>query len=150
MLGVQFSLRVRKAFYWWKDKSELIELKAEMTECGPERAQYFEAMREIQNLKDFMREEGFTEKEIQLKCKDWFGKNEYLMKKYMARMRMRLDPKKKVLPALWNRWRHYVGMRKLLKYQIKQMDNNCSNVKADLQRAFNCWKRGPGLLATEL
>jgi hypothetical protein len=39
MLGTQFSLRVRKAFEWWKDRSELLELKAEMNETGPERAQ---------------------------------------------------------------------------------------------------------------
>jgi hypothetical protein len=38
MLGVQFSLRVRKAFEWWKDRSELLELKADLTETGPVRA----------------------------------------------------------------------------------------------------------------
>jgi hypothetical protein len=35
-----------------------------MTEVGPVRAQHFDAMTEIENLKDFMRTEGFTEKEI--------------------------------------------------------------------------------------
>jgi hypothetical protein len=137
MLGSQFSLRVRKAFEWWKNRSELLELKAEMSETGPVRAQYFDAMVEIENLKDFMRQEGFTEKEIQVKCKDWFGKNEQLMKKYMARMRNRLDPKKRGLLAVWNRWRQYVGIRKLFKYHMLQTENNCHNVKADLQRAFN-------------
>jgi hypothetical protein len=65
------------------------------------------------------------------------------MQKYMARMRMRLDPKKKVVPVIWNRWKQYVGIRKLVKYQIQQMENNCDNVKADLQRAFKLWKAGP-------
>ena len=107
-------------------------------------------MKEIENLKEFMRKEHFTEKEIQLKCKEWFGRNEHLMKKYMTRMRLRLDPKKRIMPAVWNRWKQYVGMRKLIKYQVKQMENNCHNVKADLQRAFKKWKRGPEQLATEL
>jgi hypothetical protein len=97
-----------------------------------------------------MREERFTEKEIYLKCKEWTGKNEHLMNKYLIRMRMRLDPKKKVVPVVWNRWKQYVGMRKLYKYHMQQMENNCHNVKADLQRAFKSWKSCSNNLESEL
>lgn len=106
-------------------------------------------MKTIENLKDFMRNEHYTESEIKLKCRDWFGKNEMLMNKYIARMKMRTEGKK-LIPKVWNRWRQYVGMRKLIKYQFKQMENYGDNVKADLQRAFKKWKSGPEQLATEL
>lgn len=114
-----------------------------MTDSGPVRAEYWTNMKTIDNLKDFMREEHYTESEIKIKCKDWFGKNEYLMNKYLARMRMRQDPNKKVVPKVWNRWKQYVGMRKLVKYQCNQMENYTHNVKCDLQRAFKKWKNGP-------
>jgi hypothetical protein len=41
-------------------------------------------------------------------------------------------------------------MRKLIKYQIRQMENYTHNVRADLQRAFKKWKNGPEQLAKEL
>ena len=76
-----------------------------MTESGPVRAEYWTAMKEIDNLKEFMRSEHFTEQEIKLKCREWFGKNEFLMNKYISRMRMRQDLNKKLIPKVWNRWR---------------------------------------------
>lgn len=106
-------------------------------------------MQTIENLKDFMRAEHYTEQEIKLKTREWFGKNEMLLGKYIARMRMR-QTEKKLIPKVWNRWRQYVGMRKLIKYQVRQMENYTHNVKADLQRAFKKWKNGPEQLATEL
>jgi hypothetical protein len=54
------------------------------------------------------------------------------MKKYLLRMRMRQDKDKRVVPMVWNRWRQYTGMRKLLKYQMRQIDNYTNDVRADL------------------
>ena len=82
-----------------------MQLKKDLTEHGPERARYWEAMKEIDNIKDFMRSEHYTEKEIEERCKNAFETNENLMRKYMLRMRMRLDQRKKIVPAVWNRWR---------------------------------------------
>lgn len=105
MLGTTSSCRVRDAFFWWKDRNDLMELKDDMADTGPVRAQYWEAKKEIENLKDFMREERFTEQEIKLRCREWFGKNDNLMQKYIARFRLRQDPKKKLMPKVWNNWR---------------------------------------------
>jgi hypothetical protein len=65
-----------------------------------------------------MRAEHFTEQEIRQKCKDWFSKNEVLMNKYMLRWRMR-QTEKRIVPQVWNRWRQFTAMRKLVKYQMK-------------------------------
>jgi predicted small metal-binding protein len=121
MLGHQSAERVRDVFRKWRQNHNLMELKDELTNSGPERAAYWEAMRVIENLKDFMREEHFTEAEIRQKTKEWFGRNEQLMYKYIARMKMRQEKDRRYIPMVWNRWRQYTGMRKLIKYQMRQM-----------------------------
>jgi hypothetical protein len=55
MLGHQSAERVRDAFRRWHNRHELMELKDDLTDSGPERAQYWESMRMIGNLTDFMR-----------------------------------------------------------------------------------------------
>ena len=102
----------------WKLEWDRQELKRELGDSGPMRAEYWSHMKTIENLKDFMREEHYTEAEIKIKCRDWFSKNEMLLNKYIARMRMR-QRGKALIPKVWNRWRQYVGMRKLIKYQCK-------------------------------
>jgi hypothetical protein len=105
MVGHQCSERVRNAFQRWKDEHDRQDLKQDLYDAGPQRAEFWESMRTIENLKDFMRSEHYTEQEIKLKCKTWFDKNQNLLNKYMARWRMRLDPRRRIMPVVWNRWR---------------------------------------------
>lgn len=97
-----------------------------------------------------MRSEHFTEDEIENQFNDVCTKNDHLMKKYLLRMKHFSDDDNKLLPIVWNRWREYVGIRKLIKYQFRMMANQTHNVKADLQRAFKKWRNGPEQLAKEL
>ena len=63
-----------------------------------------------------MRSEKYTEDEIETKtdyCNDY---NDYLLKKYSVRWQIRLDPNRKILPLIWNRWKGFVAIRKLIKY----------------------------------
>ena len=109
---------MRNAFYWWKRKHELAELAQDLHDTGPVRAQEWNANKEIENLKDFMKKEHYTEREIEKFFDDVSSTNEHLMKKYILRMKFRQDENKKVIPVVWNRWREYVGMRKLIKFQF--------------------------------
>ena len=54
------------------------------------------------------------------------------MRKYMIRMRIRNDPEKSNLPHIWQRWKDFVAIRKLIKYQFRYMHNRVTNVKGDL------------------
>lgn len=65
-----------------------------------------------------MRDEHYTEKEIENKSKEVFARNEHLMRKYVARMRLRQDHNRRIMPAVWNRWRQFTAMRKLIRYQV--------------------------------
>ena len=57
--------------------------------CGPVRAEYWEAQREVENLQDFMAKEHYTNDEI----KDMMGKVNWrtggLLRKYIIRWRIR-------------------------------------------------------------
>lgn len=148
--GHAATIRLRDAFDWWKRRHDLAEEKVELNESGPVRAQHWLAMREIDNLRELMLQEHYTPKEIDDICKKVSTKNDHLMEKYIKRIRLTQDKDKKLLPAVWNRWRGFVGIRKLIRYQFKFMENNTNNVKADLQRAFKKWKNGPDQLGAEL
>jgi hypothetical protein len=64
----------------------LKELAKDLHETGPVRAEHWRAEKEIDNLKDFMKSEHYTEDEIDKIYDDVCDKNEFLMKKYMIRM----------------------------------------------------------------
>ena len=67
-------------------------------------------------MKDFMRKEGYEEDEIEAMIKNVCNQNDYLLKKYVARLRLSQDKDRKILPVVWNRWKQFVGIRKLIKY----------------------------------
>lgn len=56
-----------------------------MHDAGPVRAEYWRSMREIENLKDFLRSEKYTEGEIETIYEGVCDRNEGLMNKYLCR-----------------------------------------------------------------
>ena len=149
-MGKVITARSRDAFLWWKRNSDKMQLKIDCHEGGSERAAYWQAQREIESMREFLRSEHYTEPEIEKMCAKVFGRNEHLMKKYMIRMRIRHDPVNRNMPHIWQRWKDYVAIRKLLKYQFNYMHNRVTSQKGDLQRAFKKWRNGPDQLAEEL
>lgn len=105
------SLRRRDAFDWWRRKTELMELSQDLHETGPVRAEYWQAQRDIENMKEFLRKEKYTEGEIDMIYNGACNKNENLMKKYMIRMRIARDENQRLLPIVWQRWREFVALR---------------------------------------
>lgn len=81
------SKRLRDAFNWWKRKHEMCELAKECHETGPVRAEHWLAEKEIENMKQFMRDEHYTELEINKFYNDVCDENERLMRKYIIRMK---------------------------------------------------------------
>lgn len=46
-----------------------------------------------------------------------------------------------LLPKMFDRWRMFVKIRKLVGYLLRNLDNKLRPVNADLSVAFNRWKR---------
>lgn len=47
---------------------------------------------------------------------------------------------------MFDRWKTYVKMRKLLRYILRNMENKLKPVNADLSIAFNRWKFAQGAM----
>jgi hypothetical protein len=45
-----------------------------------------------------------------------------------------------LIPKMFDRWRQFVHMRKLLRYILRNIENKLQPLKADLSVAFNRWK----------
>lgn len=43
-------------------------------------------------------------------------------------------------PKMFDRWRFYVKMRKLVRYLLRSIENKLTPVKSDLEVAFGRWK----------
>mmetsp|Transcript_2435 Transcript_2435/g.3723 ORF Transcript_2435/g.3723 Transcript_2435/m.3723 type:complete len:196 (-) Transcript_2435:713-1300(-) len=121
--GKASTFRLRDAFDYWKRKHNLAELDQELYDTGPVRAEFWEAEREIANLKDFMRKEQYKEFEIDMTFNKVCKENDDRMRKYISRIRIQQQGDRKLLPIVWNRWKEYVGIRKLIKYQFRFSHN---------------------------
>lgn len=86
-----------------------------------------------------MRQEHYSEDHIQeyMKRVNWMTNG--LMRKYIIRWRIKYT-QKKYFPYIIDRWKQYVRIRKMVRYQFRFCQNQVHNVKSDLQRAFKKWK----------
>ena len=91
------ALKLRDAFNWWKKKHQLEELKEDLHQTGPVRAEHWLSEKKIENLKDFMRDQHYTDLEINKFYNDVCGHNERIMKKHLIRMNYKQDPSKRLL-----------------------------------------------------
>ena len=82
------SQRMRDSFLWWKRIHDKAELSQDLHETGPARAEYWRSMREIENMKDFLRQEKYTEGEIEKIYDGVCSRNEGLMRKYLLRLKI--------------------------------------------------------------
>lgn len=82
------SQRMRDAFLWWRRIHEKAELSDDLHHTGPTRAEYWRSIREIENMKDFLRQEKYTEAEIEKIYDGVCNRTEGLMRKYIARLKI--------------------------------------------------------------
>ena len=72
-----------------------------MYETGPVRVEWWEAQKQISNLKKFMEKERYTEDEIDDLYDHVHNTNETLLKKHAARWKCATNPDKRFLPIVW-------------------------------------------------
>ena len=59
----------------------------------------------------------------------------------MSRLEHQQGEDRYLLPRMFDRWRMYIKMRKLVSYLIRNMENKLHPTKADLSIAFNRWRQ---------
>ena len=121
-----------------------------MHDSGPVRVEWWKAMREITNLKQFMEKERYTEDEIDGLYDHVHTKNESLLKRHAARWKMATSKEYRLLPMVWQRWRYYCGNVKLLKFMCRKCVNNNNDDLSVMQLAWRRWVRKPRVLENRL
>ena len=63
-----------------------------------------------------MRKERYTENEIEEICQNVNQQNNHILKKYILRMKLKINPDTKYMSYVWERLKLYAAHRKYIKY----------------------------------
>ena len=92
------------------------------------------------NLKNLMADEGFAPHQIEEVSSSAVDKSKELLAKSVARWKHWNGTDDYLKPKMFDRWRQYVKMRKIVKHWLDFLTNRQQHQKADLSYAFNKWK----------
>jgi len=88
-----------------------------------------------------MQNQGYTKLQIQQAYEYATQKTTTLLSRSVARIKHYTEKDDIYLkPKMFDRWRFYVKMRKLVRYLLRSMENKLTPVKSDLEVAFRRWK----------
>jgi hypothetical protein len=90
----------------------------------------------------FLKEEGYTTLETD-KINIWVkDRGHELLSRSVARMRhFTKDQDQYLKPKMFDRWRKFVQIRKLIRYLLNNIENSLHVKRADLHQAFRRWKK---------
>lgn len=91
------------------------------------------------NLRGFLSEEGYSFEDIQKLEKFGLQRNLHLLNKGKKRLEHTTE-ELSCKPLAFDRWRQWVHLRKLMRYQLTQVENRSEYLKADMASAFSTWK----------
>lgn len=137
------SRQLRRAFNIWRKKTECVVTVDEVNECGPVVEEVLEARLMIKNCLDFLKKEGYTEKQIgqfdELADQRNFDKLRKAVGHWQAHVNREPDDTQ-LLPICINRWKQYTQMRKIINHWLNFITERREPLKVSLKQFFNRWK----------
>lgn len=131
----------RAYFLKWKNAMESMRTVEEVNREGPVTEEVLDHQIDLKNCQNFMRDQGYTEKEIEEAVKKTDTRAKTLMARAIARFKHYTEEDDLYLkPKMFDRWVMYVKMRKLLRHWLQYIENRQKHHKADLAAAFDRWK----------
>ena len=89
-----------------------------------------------------MSEQGYEEEQIEAEANDANQIANSHMARTLARMKLQSEyDDGYLIPECFKRWRQFVGLRKLMKWHVNNVENRLHDERADMSRAFNTWKQ---------
>jgi len=135
------TMNMRTAFMKWKAQSEKLRTVQEVNEQGPVVEQVLDHTLDFKNCQKFMEDQGYTKPEIEQVVEQAKGRVRELLARAVARMKhYTTDDDLYLKPKMFDRWRMYVKMRKLVRHWMNYISNRQSHHRADLAVAFDRWK----------
>ena len=96
----------------------------------------------LKSLIGYMHDEGYEKHEVDDEANKADKRSLELMARAIARWKHGEENDKYLLPKMFDRWRQFVKMRKLVGFILRNMENRLQPCKADMSYAFNLWKYG--------
>ena len=112
----------------------------EVNEIGPVVEQVLEARIDVMNLKKLMADEGFTDYQVNDVFHSADKKGLELIARSIGRWKCWNGTDDYLKPKMFDRWRQFVKMRKIVKHWLDMITNRQQHKKADLSYCFNKWK----------
>ena len=140
MFGHFISKSMRDAFDMWKKKANFAQTVIEVNEIGPVVEEVLDARLDVTNLKNLMASEGFTEHQIEDVANRASDKGLELLGRAIGRWKCWNGTDDYLKPKMFDRWRRFVAMRRIVKHWLAFLTNRQAHVKADLSYCFNKWK----------
>ena len=132
---------LRFAFDRWKRQASIAQTVIEVNDAGPVVEEVLEHQLDVHNLKQMMKDEGFKQGEIDDIEHDADKKSLEKMAKVVGRWKhYTYEDDKYLIPKMFDRWRQWIQLRKIVKHWLDFIGNKQNNTKADLQHAFGKWK----------
>lgn len=145
MLGHFFSRQLRDTFLKWKYQAKLASTVIEVNETGPVVEEVLNHEIECSALISFMADQAYTPKEIEQAVEiSQNNVNEHLQRTISRIKHYTQHDDLYLKPKMFDRWKLYVKMRKLMRYILRNVENRLQPVRADLSIAFNRWKYSTG------
>ena len=132
---------LRLAFNKWKHQAMQAKAVEEVNEEGPVVEEVLDAQMNVYNLRKFMEDEGFTPRQVDEVANHGQRKGDTILRKAVCRWRNHANGGHNYLRArMWDRWRKFVHMRKIVRHWLGFIENRQQHIKADLYQAFNKWR----------
>lgn len=143
MINHLMSRQLRRSFNKWKTQTEACETVDDVNECGPVVEEVLEARLDIKNSVDFMREEGYTQKQID-ECEELAEtRNLDKLRKAVCHWQAHVNQEpddNRLLPIVMQRWKFYTKMRKLVNHWLDFITVKKEPLRAEMKRYFERWK----------
>ena len=112
----------------------------EANEIGPVVEEVLDKQMDVANLKNLMADEGFTNYQVQDVTDNAEKKANELLARSVARWKHWNGTDDYLKPKMFDRWRQYIKMRKIVRHWLDFLTNRQQHEKADLSYCFNKWK----------
>ena len=95
---------------------------------------------DIMNLRSLMTEEGFPDYKVEEITHEGEKRGNALLARSIGRWKHWNGTDDYLKPKMFDRWRNFVKMRKIVKHWLSFLDNRQDCKKADLSHSFLKWK----------
>jgi uncharacterized protein YjiS (DUF1127 family) len=130
------SRELRRAFNNWRKKTDCVLTVEDVNECGPVVEEVLEARLMIKNCMDFLKDEGYTEKQIGQFEELAEQRNLDKLRRAVGHWRAhinRVPDDNQLLPIVINRWKQFTQMRKIINHWLDFITTKKEPLKANLK-----------------